>query len=124
MSLTTSLQVAGAAAVRRIMADPAVPIDMTAPGGEGYAVRKAAEIVVDEVRPLVEHIANQEPWYQSRVTWGAIIAGAAPLAGLLGREISAEDQMQMVSALAALGTLIGVAVTLYGRWRAMKPIGA
>ncbi|WEK48511.1 MAG: hypothetical protein P0Y66_11780 [Candidatus Kaistia colombiensis] len=74
------------------------------------------EIVAD---PAVIHAANAEPWYVSRVTWGAIIAALAPILGLvLGHAISAEDQASLGQIAVAIGTLVGAGLTLYGRWRA------
>lgn len=82
--------------------------------------------VVDAVAPLVQHATNNEPWYQSRVTWGVIVAGlstiAKPLIGEL--PISAEQTGDIVNALATAGQAIGFGLTLYGRWRARRPIGS
>ncbi len=82
--------------------------------------------VLHEVAPIVDHLTNNEPWYQSRVTWGVIIAGAATiLKPLLGElSISAEQTTDIVNALATAGQAVGFALTLYGRWRAKKPISA
>lgn len=80
----------------------------------------AAEIAAD---PAVIHAANAEPWYASRVTWGAIISALAPILGLVfGHGISAEDQASLGQIAVALGTLIGAGVTIYGRWRARAPL--
>ena len=74
------------------------------------------EIIAD---PAVIHVANAEPWYASRVTWGAIIAALAPILGLcLGHAVSAEDQASLGEVAVAIGTLAGAGLTLYGRWRA------
>ncbi|WP_336799470.1 hypothetical protein [Kaistia sp. MMO-174] len=79
------------------------------------------EIVAD---PAVIHAANAEPWYVSRVTWGAIIAALAPILGLLlGHSISSEDQATLGQVAVAIGTLAGAGLTLYGRWRARAPLG-
>ena len=81
--------------------------------------------VVDALAPIVQHATNAEPWYQSRVTWGVIVAGlstiAKPLVGEL--PISAEQTVDIVNALATAGQAFGFGLTLYGRWRARRPIG-
>ena len=82
----------------------------------------AAEIAAD---PAVLHATNAEPWYASRVTWGAIIAALAPILGLaLGRTVGAADQAALTEIVSAGGSLLGAALALYGRWVARVPIGS
>jgi hypothetical protein len=83
----------------------------------------AATQVTREVAAVVVNQANQEPWYQSRVTWGAIIAVAGGLAGIGGYSIGAEDQAQIVNGIVGVTTAVGGLLAWYGRWRARKPIG-
>lgn len=82
--------------------------------------------VLNEVAPVIVHATNNEPWYQSRVTWGVIIAAigtmAKPLIGEL--PIDASQTTDIVNALATAGQAVGFALTLYGRWKAKKPIGS
>lgn len=82
------------------------------------------------VTPFIVHATNQEPWYQSRVTIGAIVAVAGGIAGMAGYTLDAEDQAYWVDSISQgiqLGTsvaaLVGGALAWYGRWRAKKPIG-
>ena len=86
----------------------------------GAVAREAAAAV----EPAVRHATNGEPWYQSRVTWGAIVSLATPLLALAGWELAADDREAVVSAIVALGPAIGAGLTLYGRWVASRPIGA
>lgn len=74
--------------------------------------------------PEAVHEANAEPWYQSRVTWGAIIAAATPAIALTGYALDAVDREIVVAGLTAAGAVFGAATTLYGRWKAKRPIGA
>jgi hypothetical protein len=86
-----------------------------------------SQAILDEaVRdPAVQHATNSEPWYASRVTWGAMIAALAPIAGLvLGQTVTADDQASLVEIATAAGTLLGAGIALYGRWVAKAPIGA
>lgn len=88
--------------------------------------RELAASVAKEVEPIIAHATNQEPWYQSRVTWGALISiasGALALTGASSGLISAEDMALFTEAGLAVGTVLGGGLTLYGRWRAKKPIG-
>jgi hypothetical protein len=79
-----------------------------------------AEIAAD---PVVQHVTNTEPWYQSRVTIGAIVSIAVPLLGLIGISTDVIDADMLTRILTAGGVVIGGALTLYGRWVARKPIG-
>ncbi|WP_062228971.1 hypothetical protein [Aureimonas frigidaquae] len=83
-------------------------------------VPRLIDAVADSLLPGVQHLANKEPWYASRVTWGAIISGLAPLLGLGAGWLDAELG---ATALASAGAAIGAGLTLYGRWRAQRPIG-
>jgi len=83
------------------------------------------------IQPVLEHLTNNEPWYQSRVTWGAIIAGVAGVAGLLGYSFDAEDQAfwvdnisQGITLATSIASLLGGAIAWYGRWKAKKPLGS
>jgi muramidase (phage lysozyme) len=80
-----------------------------------------ADTVINEVGPVIDHLTNNEPWYQSRVTLGAlasIIAGVAAIAGY------AWDAGAVLQFLIAIGPVVGGFLALYGRWAAKKPIGA
>lgn len=89
-------------------------------GGSASAVSNA---VAKEVKPVVDHLTNQEPWYRSRVTWGAIASIALPLLGAFGVSSDIIDSDQFVALGLAVGTAAGGLLTLYGRWAAKKPIG-
>lgn len=92
------------------------------PMPQADAVR-VAEQVAAKVAPVIVSQANQEPWYQSRVTWGALLSIATGIAALFGIVISPEDIELFIGIAMAAGTVIGGAITLYGRWKAKKPIG-
>jgi hypothetical protein len=88
--------------------------------GSATTISKA---VTDQVQPVVDHLTNQEPWYRSRVTWGAIASIALPLLGAFGVSSDIIDADQFVALGLAVGTAAGGLLTLYGRWAAKKPIG-
>ena len=111
-------------AVTEIVESRSIPIDVAPRTAGGYAISQAAEVVAGEMKPILEHVTNQEPWYQSRVTWGAIVASLSPLLGLIfGSAITAEQQGDLVQVAATVGTLVGAGLTLSGRWVATRPIG-
>ena len=86
-----------------------------------------ARTIIDAVErstaPVVAHITNTEPWYQSRVTLGAILAAAAGVVGAFGYAFPEDVQGKVVDLIVALGPVIGGALALYGRWAAKKPLG-
>ena len=126
-ALRSSLTPAISAALLRAVADPAVPID--ASGGEADLRRTAEAISADALEqarldPLVQHATNGEPWYRSRVTWGAILSGLTPLLALAGWTLTPDDRELVVGAVVGLAPLVAAGLGLYGRWRASRPIGS
>jgi hypothetical protein len=85
-----------------------------------------AQTVIDAVTPIIANATNAEPWYQSRVTWGAILAGVAGILGIFGKAdlLPAELQGRIIDGIVAAGPLIAMGVVLYGRYAAKKPIGS
>ena len=106
-----------ASGVREVAINPNTPLT-TAEAGP------VAKAIADQVLPGLQHVTNTEPWYQSRVTWGAVVSIATGLLGAVGVATDWIDADQAVSVGLALGTVVGGLVTLYGRWRARQPISA
>lgn len=79
--------------------------------------------VSEKPTPEAIHDANAEPWYQSRVTWGAIIAAAVPALTAAGVTTDWLDPDEATSVLVAIGTAAGAILTIVGRWKAKRPIG-
>ncbi|SMD18403.1 hypothetical protein [Rhizobium sp. RU36D] len=114
MSKTSILKAAIVAGVAAAVARPEVAADKS-------AVPEIAESVAAKIEPVIEYAANAEPWYQSNVTWGAImtiIASAGTIGGLLQSGVTDGEAYAT-----AAGALIGAAWTLYGRWVAKRPLG-
>lgn len=98
---------------------------------QSSAIQPISHEVIKRITPIVLHATSNEPWYQSRVTLGAIAAVIAGLASFAGYSFDAEDQkfwvenasqlIQLVSGVVALG---GGVLAWYGRWRARKPLGS
>lgn len=87
---------------------------------DAYPVAKA---ITAEILPGVLHATNNEPWYQSRVTWGAIVSIGIGLLGTFGVATDWIDPDQAISLGLGVGSVIGGLITLYGRWKARQPIG-
>lgn len=84
---------------------------------------KMKSAVTKEMTSVIVNQTNQEPWYQSRVTWGAILAGVSGALAVFGYQLPAEVQGKILDGIIAAGPLVSMAVVLYGRWVAKKPIG-
>lgn len=90
---------------------------------QGSDVNVITSKVLTEVAPIVAHATNNEPFYQSRVTIGAVIGLVGGLY-TLGLDF-ADGTPPTVEAFTAQATVIGGAIlTLYGRWIAKKPLGS
>lgn len=102
---------------KRLEASPAVPVQAE----HAVPVEEiVSETVAREAAPVLKHLTNNEPWFRSRVTWGAIISAVAGIAGIA---ITAEQQEQWTTIAISGAPLIGAFVTLIGRWMATKPLG-
>lgn len=86
-------------------------------------VRPISASVIAAVVPAILSATNNEPWWQSRVTWGAILSLVASILAIFGVAFPSELQGQVLTAIMAAVPLIGGLVTLYGRWAAKTPIG-
>lgn len=117
MSVKTEI----AAAVRE---GAKIAADKTTTDMKPKDVATVTQTVLTELKPVIEHVTNNEPWYQSRVTWGALAAIALPLLGAFGVSTDVIDSDQFVALGLAVGTAAGGVLTLYGRWKAKKPIGS
>lgn len=86
-------------------------------------VDKQTTALQKEVNAVVDHATNNEPWYLSRVTIGAIVSIAMPILGLVGITADIISPDELTGYILAGGVIVGGATTLWGRWVARKPIG-
>lgn len=105
-----------ASGVRSVAVNPGTALS-TAEAGP------VAKAITEQVLPGLQHATNTEPWYQSRVTWGAIVSIGTGLLGAVGVATDWIDPDQVIALGLGLGSVVGGLVTLYGRWKARKPIG-
>lgn len=117
MSTASTVASAIAKAVTVAANSPSVDVSLT-------AVAPVTAAVTASVVPVIEHLTNNEPWYQSRVTWGAIISAVVPILGAFGIATDWIKPDEFAAVIVAVGGVVGAATTLYGRWKARKPIGA
>jgi hypothetical protein len=107
------------AIVDNLIRSPSVPVSR-----ENSVIVKpeVREAVAKEVGPVIEHLTNNEPAIQSRVTQGAV--GAIIIAGgtLLYSWSKGTLSEEVISAQG--GIILSACWVLYGRWKARKPIGA
>jgi hypothetical protein len=106
------------AIVDNLIKAPAVPVSRE----NSVIVRpEVREAVAEEVGPVIEHLTNNEPWFRSRVTWGAIFAILGGVATIGTAVANGETNLELYST-AGMSILGGVS-TIWGRWAARKPIG-
>lgn len=82
-----------------------------------------ADAVAAEVVPVVINQTNQEPWYQSNVTLGALLIVVTRLLAHFGYAIPQELHGPILDLIIAFGPYVGGAWVLFGRWVASKPLG-
>lgn len=103
-------------AVKKTIADPSVP-----------AAPEAAPAIIDAVMnkiiPTVLHATNQEPWYQSRVFWSAVLSIIVAICGLFGLTVDADAQSKILSLIMAIIPAVSAGIALYSRYFAKKPLG-
>lgn len=76
-----------------------------------------------EVQAIVTNLANQEPWYRSRVIIGTGVSILAQLASFTGHQFDLVEQTAITNLIFDGITLIGGLYALYGRLVTNKPIG-
>lgn len=84
---------------------------------------KVEEKVKKEIQPIVDHLNNQEPWYQSRVAISAIVGILTAILGVWGYNLDAEAQSQLVIAIMAVSSAVTAILNVWARYIAKKPIG-
>lgn len=113
---TEAIKAIIAMGVREVALSPGNPLTVAESG-------PVAKAITDQVLPGLQHATNTEPWYQSRVTWGALGAIVLPLLGYAGITSDILSLNDFIVGGMTLASVISGAVTLWGRWKARKPIG-
>jgi hypothetical protein len=106
------------AAVDRLAASPNTQVH---PADRDAVTAVVAAEVSKELDSRLKHTANQEPFYKSRVTIGAlgsIFSGIAILLTSIGSGSFDPTQLGL-----AVTSILGGVFAIYGRWVAVKPLG-
>ena len=90
--------------------------------GNEEAVAKA---VTREIAPVVVNATNSEPWYQSRIFRGLLVAALGFLGTKIGLVIGEADVVELIEIGGALFEAGGLAYAWYGRvvGASKKPLG-
>lgn len=93
---------------------------------EAIDVPAVRERVLNELKPTLENLTNNEPIWKSRVLWGALLSAIGGTGALIGYPISAELQSRLLETImlwVTIGGLVsGPILTAWGRLRARKPL--
>lgn len=92
------------------------------PTADAVSVQLSAENITKEVVPVLVNQTNNEPWYQSRVIIGSLVAIGGGILQLYGYTVSANDMAMIVELVGQATTFGGSLVALYGRLAARKPL--
>lgn len=88
----------------------------------------AVPAIIAALTPVIDnilHSTNNEPWYQSRITWGSILTLVAVILGAFRIAFPAELQNAILDAILTIGIpTVGALIALIGRWKSKKPIGS
>lgn len=120
--MTKSRKQSVTAAIERAVENAARRPDVPIADGltEVTAVKIATAVMA---APEVKFATNGEPWFQSYVTLGSLVALVGGLYGLSYDFL--DGSIPMPSELTAhLPGVFGPLLALYGRWFATKPVGA
>lgn len=112
----TQLTTQVTAAVANTVAQPEVKADIS-----------AVPAIVNALGPIIDqivHSTNSEPFYQSRVFWGAILGLLATVLGVFGVAFPSELQGTVLTIIMSALPLVGGLFALYGRFMSRKPIGS
>ena len=105
----------------RAIADPTIPVRSEAPPVAGAAIAGQIEAAI---RPIIAHATNGEPFWRSRVFWGAMLSLATPLLALAGVTLEPDEREAVVTTVLLVPPVAGALVALWGRFGATRPIGA
>lgn len=87
--------------------------------------RVVAQAITKELAPIVVNASNSEPWWQSRVILGALVAIVSSIAGAVGIVIDEDTRQQFITLVPVVISTAGAIYALYGRivGASKKPLG-
>lgn len=106
------------AAVQDKIDSPTTTLTSVAPVTDAKAVAVAA---ADGLRPVVQMLTNNEPWYQSWVTNGSLAVVVSSALDIWQKIFDGATSPAQLSP--SITAMIGAFIVLYGRYAARRPIG-
>lgn len=85
--------------------------------------KEISDAVKAEIVPIVMNQTNQEPWYQSHVTMGAIVFILLKVLAQLGWAVPADLHGPILDLVIAVGPYLAFLWVMAGRWILRYPIG-
>lgn len=76
---------------------------------------------VKEAAPVIAHATNNEPWFQSRVIIGNVVAIMLAVTGVVGLLRAGVTDVEVYTV--PVGAILANGFSLYGRLIATKPLG-
>lgn len=115
----TALEIAIDKVLKRAAKSPNISLEQRDVAVIREAVKDEAEW---ELNARVEHVSNAEPFYQSRVSMGSILAVVS--AGIAIAQMLTDNVPNTWEEYSPpIGVVAGGLYALYGRWIAKKPFG-
>lgn len=81
------------------------------------ATKTVSDAVKEQIAPVIENQTNQEPWYKSRVTRGAVVVILSTIAAI-AKDYTDDGTVAFNDIYTYGATLFGAAYTIYGRFTA------
>lgn len=90
--------------------------------GNNQTVAPVTQAVMEEVGPVVDHLTNQEPWWQSRVAIAAILIIVSRLTAQFGWAIPEELHGPLTDIIIYVLPAVAVGLLGWARYIAKKPL--
>jgi hypothetical protein len=91
---------------------------------ENVVTQKAEAAVVKQLQPTIDHLTNQEPFYQSRQWWAMVATIVVALMNLAGFAVPDEFKEQFITLATTISGAVISLVLFYNRYYAKKPLGS
>lgn len=78
--------------------------------------------VVQQMGPVLEHLSDTEPFWQSRQWWIAMLSLAGSLLGIFGIVFPPEMQQEVLAIVMAIIGAVSSATLIYNRYFAKRPL--
>lgn len=93
----------------------------TIPGNQ-QTVAPVTKAVMEEIAPVVDHLTNQEPWWQSRVAIAALLIVFSRVVAMFGYQLPEELHGPITDIIIYVLPGVAVALLAWARYFARKPL--